>query len=107
MQTLLLRRVLVCAALMWTCSSFAKELHVVVDRMTFTPEELHANVGDVVVWLNQEDLLHSATAHGSWDMALKPHSRKRLMLRQGGTFDYVCKYHPNMRGRIVVAGKEK
>jgi plastocyanin len=88
------------------CSPTAtqKTFHVVVKDLMFgaTPPEIH--VGDTLEWDNADLFLHSATAaDGSFDVDLKPGAHVAMPLKKAGTFDFVCKYHPNMKGRLVVS----
>jgi plastocyanin len=33
--------------------------------------------------------------------------KARVVLKKAGTFDYFCKFHPNMVGKIVAAKRPK
>ncbi|MFZ0095680.1 MAG: amicyanin, partial [Pseudolabrys sp.] len=44
-----------------------------------------------------------ATAtNGDWNVTLAPKQTGRLVLNKPGTIDYFCKFHPNMKGRVIV-----
>jgi plastocyanin len=47
---------------------------------------------------------HSATATDghSFDVDLAPGSAKKMVLTKTGTFPFICRYHPNMRGVLVI-----
>jgi plastocyanin len=32
-----------------------------------------------------------------------PNKSARLVVKKAGTFDYFCRFHPNMKGRMTVA----
>jgi plastocyanin len=34
---------------------------------------------------------------------MAPNQRGQVVLKNAGTADYFCKFHPNMKGRVVVA----
>ena len=79
--------------------------HVVeMARFAYQPVDLEVAVGDTVEWLNRELVPHTATARdGAWDSgALEEDASWSWVANRRGTVDYVCAYHPSMRGRIVV-----
>lgn len=78
---------------------------VILSEMAFgpTPPELH--VGDTIQWTNADVLQHTATArNGVFDVDLPPKASARTVLKQAGTIDFYCRYHPGMTGRLTVAG---
>ena len=85
-------------------SAHAETLRVTIENLAFAPAEVTAKVGDTVEWVNKDMLLHSATAtNGDWNVVIAPKKSSQLVLKKAGTFDYYCKYHPNMKGRVVVS----
>jgi plastocyanin len=71
--------------------------------LTFAPADLTAHVGDTIEWVNGDFVDHTATASGAeWDIAVPAEKTARLELKHAGTFDYICRFHPNMTGRIRV-----
>jgi plastocyanin len=85
-------------------SAQAKTIQVSVENLAFAPADVNAQVDDTIEWVNKDVLVHSATAkNGDWDVNLSPHQNGRMVLKKAGTVDYYCKFHPNMKGRIVVA----
>ncbi|MGH6955902.1 MAG: cupredoxin domain-containing protein [Caulobacteraceae bacterium] len=79
-------------------------VHVVtISGLSYTPAVLTARVGDEVRWVNHDIFLHSATATDkSFDVTLKPHGSGQVVLRHPGVVTYICRYHPGMKGQIVV-----
>ena len=76
---------------------------VTMKNLTFTPSEIKVQVGDTVEWVNDDFLVHTATARdGAWDFMLPKGSRARMTAKAAGTIEYYCRLHPNMKGRIVV-----
>ncbi len=77
---------------------------VVIENVKFNPETLHVKAGETVVWENKDFFPHTATsekkafdskeipANGTW----------KFIARKKGTFPYLCKLHPNMKGVLVV-----
>jgi len=71
----------------------------------FGPSSVTVNVGDTVTWSNSGPTGHSATANdGSFDTGIlaKGESGSHTFTN-AGTFSYICKPHPFMKGTIVVA----
>ncbi len=85
-------------------SAHAETIQIVMDRVVFAPAEVAAKVGDTIEWVNADILAHTATAtNGDWNVIIAPKKTERMVLQKAGAVDYYCKYHPNMKGRIVVA----
>jgi plastocyanin len=84
-------------------SAQAATIQVTIDNLVFVPAEVTAKVGDTVEWINEDILAHTATAtNGDWNVAIAPKQTARLVVKKPGNVDYFCKYHPNMKGRVVV-----
>ncbi len=82
----------------------AEAIRVTIKDLDFAPKDVKAKVGDTVEWVNKDAFAHTATAvEGAWDVKLAPKHKGRVVLKKPGTFDYFCKIHPNMKGRVVVA----
>lgn len=79
---------------------------VSIDNFAFVPPQLTIAAGTTVTWVNNDDIPHTATS------TAKPAVFKsKLLERDGtysfqftkpGTYEYFCKVHPHMTGRIVV-----
>ena len=82
----------------------AETIQVIVDKLVFGPVDVNAKVGDTVEWVNKDAFAHTATAtNGDWNVTLAPKQNGQLVLKKPGTTDYFCKFHPNMKGRVIVA----
>lgn len=76
---------------------------VVVDKLKFGPLPAGLRKGDAIVWDNRDMLRHSATASDhSFDADLPPGAKVKILLRSSGSIPFVCRYHPGMRGILVV-----
>ena len=82
--------------------SQAETVRVTVERLAYTPAEIDAKVGDEIEWINKDALVHTATVKGGAEVMLPARKSGRLLLKEPGSFDYICRYHPNMKGRITV-----
>lgn len=81
----------------------AATITVVIDKLVYTPAEITAKVGDTIEWDNKDILQHTATAtDGSWNVMLPSMKKGSIVVKKAGTFDYFCKFHPNMKGKITV-----
>ena len=80
----------------------SKLLVVSMNNLAYAPETIAAHVGDRVAWVNKDMFLHSATT-ADFDVVLKPGVSGEIRLLQPGTITYICRYHPGMKGQIVVA----
>ena len=91
-------------ALCWlgSVSAHAETIHITIDKLVFAPGDVTAKVGDTVEWVNNDILAHTATSK-DWDLMIAPKKSGTLVLKKAGAFDYFCKFHPNMKGRITVA----
>jgi len=82
----------------------AANIQIVIDDLVFTPVNVSARVGDTVEWINKDPFGHTATAQNrAWDVVIGPKKTGRLELKKAGDFDYFCRFHPNMKGKISVA----
>jgi plastocyanin len=74
-----------------------------IEGMRFVPDTLTVKAGDLVVWTNNDLVPHTATSAGAFDSALIEAGRRWQFTAAGrGTFEYVCSYHPTMKGRLQV-----
>ncbi|CAM5400023.1 plastocyanin [Aquamicrobium terrae] len=83
----------------------AETITVTIDKLVFSPATVSARVGDTIEWVNKDALAHTATVKGGWDVMLPPKKSGSVVLKQAGALDYYCRFHPNMKGRIIVAAK--
>lgn len=76
---------------------------VTMKDLVFAPSEVKVHVGDTVEWVNDDFLVHTATARdGTWDFKLPKGSKAQMTAKTAGIIEYYCRLHPNMKGRIVV-----
>ena len=83
----------------------ANTIRIVIENLVYSPAEISATVGDQIQWINKDALVHTATAKGRWDVQIAPGKTGSVVLKTAGAADYYCRFHPNMKGRIVVAPK--
>lgn len=81
----------------------AEEHRVTIRGMAFEPALLEVAVGDTILFANLGGAAHTATATvGVFDTGrIRSGEGVRVSITEAGSIDYVCDYHPSMRGRIV------
>jgi len=81
----------------------ANIIQIKMEKVSFAPAEVSAHVGDTLEWVNGDFVAHTATARNKdFNLNVLPNKTGRLVLTKAGTFDYFCRYHPQMTGRITV-----
>ncbi|KSV64350.1 cupredoxin domain-containing protein [Ensifer sp. SL37] len=83
-------------------SAWAETIRVTIEKLVFSPAEISAAVGDVIEWDNKDVMAHTATAKGDFDVVIPPKKMATLTVTKAGTFDYTCRFHPNMKARLQV-----
>jgi amicyanin len=70
----------------------------------FSPFIVHVPPGTTVTWTNTGDQPHSATSDTQvWDSDILQKGQSfSFKFDQPGSYDYFCKPHPFMRGKVVV-----
>jgi plastocyanin len=97
--------VLLIAAAAWlaTPAAAAKTYTVAMDGTGFIPETITVEQGDRVVWVNKDPFPHTATADRTFDSgSVAPGHSWTYVARKRGDFAYICKFHPGMKGTLVV-----
>jgi plastocyanin len=80
----------------------AETIQITIDRLVFSPVNVEAKVGDTIEWVNRDMFAHTATVKGGWEVVIPPKKSASLTLKSAGAVDYFCRFHPNMKGRLVV-----
>jgi plastocyanin len=79
---------------------------VSIDNFDFDPKELVVTAGTTVTWVNADDVSHTATSNASPPLFdsknLHPNDQFSFEFKTPGTYDYFCKPHPYMTGKIIV-----
>jgi plastocyanin len=83
--------------------SQAATLQVTIEKLSFEPAEINAAAGDTIEWINKDAVAHTATADGVFDVLIQPHKSASFVLKSAGALNYFCRFHPNMRARIIVS----
>lgn len=85
----------------------AKTYQVEIKGMQFVPAQLTVDVGDTIVWTNDDVLPHTVTSgipspasFDSKEIAAK--ATWSLTVAAAGDYNYGCTYHPTMKGQLTV-----
>lgn len=81
------------------------EVTVQMDDNVFQPQEVKVAVGGTVTWDNVGGNSHTSTSDedGAWDSGgIEPDETYERVFSTAGTFDYVCTFHNDMTGSVVV-----
>jgi amicyanin len=75
----------------------------------FQPKEISVTAGTEITWTNGDDIEHSVTAgtpgkeSNAFDSRFfKKEGQFTFIFQEPGTYDYFCKRHPSMKGKVVV-----
>jgi plastocyanin len=82
----------------------AAAVHTVrIDAFAFEPPMVTVELGDIVTWRNDDPVPHTVTAKGDFDSgAIAAGGEWRYITVTRGRFDYVCSFHPTMKGTLIV-----
>jgi plastocyanin len=77
---------------------------IVMEGVGYQPAKITVNVGDKVVWANKDPFPHTATAVDKTFDSREIAAAKTwtYTAKKKGTFEYICTYHPTMKGTLVV-----
>lgn len=77
---------------------------VIIESLHFSPQRLVISRGQRIKWTNEDPFPHTVTAtNGSFDShAIAPGASWTYVASKAGEYDYICTFHPTMKGVIVV-----
>lgn len=82
----------------------SKSKHVVdtvnIQRMQFIPAVLKTNIGDSVVWINNDIVSHDVKSKIFYSDTLNVGKSWKWVVKDSA--DYQCSIHPTMTGKIVL-----
>lgn len=76
--------------------------HVKIEKLAFVPAQVEARPGETIEWTNADPFDHTATVKGGWEVIVKRGAKATHLVAATDTVDYYCRFHPNMKGRIIV-----
>jgi plastocyanin len=83
-------------------------IRVEIADFVYLKPAVNAKVGDTIEWVNKDIVDHTATEKQKlWDVSMATGKAGQVVMKKAGTFDYYCRYHPNMVAKLVVAAAKK
>ena len=81
---------------------------ITIADLAFSPANVTIQIGDTVVFANNDSVAHTATANdGSFDTGtIQPGESASVTFTTAGTFSYFCQIHPSMSGSVTVQAVE-
>ena len=92
-----------------TSTSSSTDHKISISNFTFSPSVLNIKVGDSVIFVNEDNVPHTAT-HITMQKEMRVFDTKsldqlqkgKITLNNTGNYTYNCSIHPTMEGKIVV-----
>ena len=89
-----------------TATTGAAAATVSIDNFAFAPNELVVSAGATVTWVNTDNVAHTVTSKAAPPLfdskILHTDDRFSFVFNKPGIYDYYCKPHPYMTGKVVV-----
>jgi len=81
-----------------------QELIIEIKDFAFNPQDITVKKGDKITWINRDSVIHTATSYDNvFDSGnLSEGKSFSYVFSEAGNFEYFCKPHPYMKGKIVV-----
>lgn len=74
-----------------------------MNNFSFKPETLRVREGSIIKLVNNDPAEHSLTeTEGEFDIEIEGGNQGELIAPGVGTYDFYCKYHPDMVGKLIV-----
>ncbi len=88
-------------------SAGAPTEHVItMANMSYGTIPTGVKVGDTIVWINRDTVLHTATARDkSFDLRISQGHSARMTVQKAGSIPFYCIFHSTMRGTLTVAAQ--
>ena len=82
----------------------AETLHVSIKSFKFLPADINVNIGDTVVWTNEDSAAHTVESNdGTLESdELSKGDTYRFTFTKAGKYSYICGIHPSMKGSVTV-----
>jgi len=75
---------------------------VLIENYQFQPAEITIQKGEAITWINKDAIGHTATGKSFDSGLLNQDQSYKQTFNEVGTFDYICKPHPYMKGKVIV-----
>ncbi|AEH61175.1 PKD domain containing protein [Methanosalsum zhilinae DSM 4017] len=78
------------------------EYEIIIQGFEYNPSELTIYENDTVIWINMDAETHTVTADEFDSGDLQDGDSFSYTFNETGTYDYMCIYHPQMQGTVIV-----
>jgi len=86
-----------------TAGAVGENVVVHIQNFAFNPSDLTITAGESVTWINDDSVTHDILSNGNFDSGLLASGKNfTFTFDMPGEFDYICKIHPSMNGKITV-----
>jgi len=77
---------------------------VTINNYAFNPASLTVKVGTTVTWNNQDDDPHTVDSpQGKFKSStLNKGNSFKFRFTEAGEYPFICRFHPNMTGKVIV-----
>lgn len=75
---------------------------VEMHQLKFAPENIEIEAGGIVTFVNLDLVPHTATCAAFDTGTLRKDERKEISFPAAGEFQYSCKFHRHMTGKVIV-----
>lgn len=81
----------------------ASQIKISIKNFTFDPADITIKAWTTVTWTNEDSAPHTTTSDGRFDSkSLSQWQSFSYTFDKTGNFDYICTFHPHMKGKIIV-----
>lgn len=80
----------------------ADKVEISIKNLRYTPDSVTVQVGQKIVWKNDDDRDHTVTGEKFKSGNLSPGDTFEKTFDKPGKYAYGCRYHPRMKGTITV-----
>ncbi len=72
----------------------------------YSPQTFQAKVGQTISWANRDNSVHTVTSNTKMfeSGTMSPGDIFTFTFTQPGTYEYFCRFHPWMKGTVIVTG---
>jgi plastocyanin len=76
---------------------------VIIEGLRYRPGIVEVKRGEPVRWVNEDPVPHTVTAAGRFDShSIAPEGSWTYVPERTGEYDYTCRFHPTMKGKLEV-----
>lgn len=75
---------------------------VLIRDFKFEPATITLQKGETVTWINEDRAAHTATGNQFDRGKIIKGESFTYTFNEPGTYDYICTYHPDMKGQVLV-----